>query len=118
MKIIKELSEIPLNENLYITIGNFDGVHYGHSKILEYVKNKAVEINDKFVVITFIPHPLLILKPRNNYLINTYEERRELLESNKVDYLVEIEFGRDFSNLVPETFLESYILSSDHQKSL
>lgn len=118
MEIIKRLQDIPEVFNLSITIGNFDGVHFGHNNILKFVKNKSAESNSKFVVITFIPHPLLLLKPQHNYLVNTYDERRELLDSCGIDYLMEIEFGRDFSNLCPEDFLENFVLGSSHQKEL
>ena len=116
MKLITSLSEIPASESIGITIGNFDGLHLGHreffTRILEYSKARDL----KLVVITFIPHPRLILCPRDNFLINSYYERRDLLSELQVDYLLEVEFTRDFSTLAPQDFLDKYVLQ--HKRGL
>lgn len=113
MKLIKDLKEIDgLGKiNIGLTIGNFDGVHLGHRHLLQHVKEICLKKNLKFVVMTFIPHPHQILSPKfQHYLINSYEERRVILASLGVDYLVELDFDRDFSTKTPEEFLKSYIL--------
>lgn len=115
MIIVKDLKEIfndHSEQKIDITIGNFDGVHAGHLEFLHHIKESAQKDNSKFVVITFIPHPLKILKAQSGFLINTYNERRELLEMAGVDYLLEIDFTRDFSTLSPEVFLEKYVFIS------
>jgi riboflavin kinase / FMN adenylyltransferase len=113
VKDLKELKE-KYNENkVHVTIGNFDGVHMGHREFLHTIKKDCVRDHAKFVVVTFIPHPLHILKTQSSFLINTYEERRELLASCGVDYILEIDFTRDFSTLTPEVFLENFIFSFD-----
>jgi riboflavin kinase/FMN adenylyltransferase len=94
-----------------VTIGNFDGVHSGHREFLAQIKNDCIRDHAKFVIVTFIPHPLQILKSHTGFLINTYEERRELLASVGTDYLLEIDFTRDFSTLSPDMFLENFIFS-------
>ena len=114
MIIIKDLEELKtkFNEkNIHVTIGNFDGVHLGHREFLNQIKKDCIQDNVKFVIITFVPHPLQILKSHTGFLINTYEERRELLASVGADYLFEIDFTRDFSTLPPEVFLEKFIFS-------
>lgn len=115
MIVVESLNDVVEKYNekkINVTIGNFDGVHLGHQSFLNEVKKQSLELNAKFVVITFVPHPLQILKSHTGFLINTYEERRELLKEVGVDYLVEINFTRDFSTLNPESFLRDYIFSS------
>jgi riboflavin kinase/FMN adenylyltransferase len=109
MKRIKELNEIQ-DQKFSITIGNFDGVHLGHREIISSIKEKCNNQDLKFVVISFNPHPLRILRPKDNFLINTYEEKFKLLESLGVDYFLEIPFTRDLSTLSPSEFLEKFIL--------
>ncbi len=114
MIIVKNLSEIKNRHNedkINVSIGNFDGVHLGHQDFLSKIKNECVKDHAKFVLVTFVPHPHQILKGQTSFLINTYEERRELLKNCGVDYLLEIDFTRDFSTLSPEAFLENYIFS-------
>lgn len=114
MIILKQISEL---KNLYnedkieITIGNFDGVHLGHREFLSRIHNDCKKTKSKFIVVTFVPHPVQILKAQTGFLINTFTERRELLAQCGVDYLLEIDFTRDFSTLLPEDFLEKYIFA-------
>lgn len=117
LEIIKSIQEIN-NQPLSITIGNFDGVHLGHQDFLNYIKNDAVKNNLKLLVITFIPHPAFVLKAQPHYLLNTYNERRTLLANAKVDYLLELDFTRDFSTLTPEEFLDKFVFSSKNVKKI
>ena len=109
MKRIKSIGEI--KEHVALTIGNFDGVHEGHRFLIEEIKKRLVEAKLKLLVLTFVPHPRIVLKSDNNLLINSYDERRAILEGLGVDYLLEVEFDRDVSNMTPETFLKGYIIS-------
>lgn len=114
MKIIKNLHDLSksliTNDKCFVTIGNFDGVHLGHRAFLNSIKGSCGNEDARLVVVTFIPHPLQILKVQTGFLINTYIERRELLRDLGVDFLVEIDFTRDFSTLTPGEFLEKHIL--------
>lgn len=112
VKNLQDIFEHHKDQKVDITIGNFDGVHAGHLEFLTHIKENANQDNAKFVVITFVPHPLQILKAQSGFLINTYLERRELLEKSGVDYLLEIDFTRDFSTLSPEEFLEKHVFIS------
>ena len=108
MKKIESLMDID-SENISITIGNFDGVHSGHQEIIKNIKKRCHDNNSKFVLITFNPHPLRILRPKDNFLINTYKEKFDLLSSLGIDYYYEIPFTRDLSTLSPTDFLENYV---------
>ena len=116
MKLLQSLEQLNLKASdapaIGLTIGNFDGVHKGHRYLLQAVKKSCLEKNLKFVVITFIPHPHQILTTNfKHYLINSYEDRRMMMEEVGVDYLVELDFNRDFSTMNPETFLEKYLFN-------
>lgn len=114
MKKVSNVTEI--KENVGLLIGNFDGVHLGHQKLISDTL-KDCESNDiKLFVVTFVPHPVQILKPRNNFLINTYKERQDLLEALGIDYFMEIPFDRDISTLGPREFLDKFIFKGKNIK--
>lgn len=110
MKIVQHPNEIG-ELAIGATIGNFDGVHLGHKNMLESVKQECKRRKLAFVVITFFPHPLQILKAMRGFLISSYQDRRKHLEALGVDYLVEIPFTKDFSSLSADEFIVQYIRS-------
>lgn len=115
MKILHRLLDIAKINGSYpeigLTIGNFDGVHLGHRELLKKIKHECKVKNLLFVVVTFVPHPQKILQPeKERFLINSYDQRRNLLRSLGVDILVEMGFTRDFSTLAPEKFLMDHLL--------
>lgn len=112
MKVIKNLKEIKESQ-FAATIGNFDGVHLGHQEILKAIREQCVRDDLSLVVITFVPHPSCILRPQDHFLINSYKERREMIESMGVDYIYEINFTRDFSTQKPEDFLDNCLFSGE-----
>lgn len=114
MKKFDSLGDI--KEDFVLTIGNFDGVHRGHQRVLSEIKKYCEKNKLKLCVLTFVPHPVQILSPRKNYLINTYKERCELLEKINVDFLVEVDFNRDISTMSPSDFMKKYILNSTKVK--
>jgi riboflavin kinase/FMN adenylyltransferase len=121
MKILHNLLDIPRDRDGFppigLTIGNFDGVHIGHRELLGKIKTKCHSKNLLFVVVTFVPHPQKILQPdKDRFLINSYEQRRSLLQQIGVDILIEMKFTRDFSTLKPQEFLSKYVLSYPNLK--
>ena len=121
MIIIKNINELKTTYSehmIQVTIGNFDGVHVGHREFLCRISQDCKINKCKFVVITFVPHPVQILKAQSGFLINTFSERRELLAQCGVDYLLEVDFTRDFSTLSPEDFLEKYVFTFDGIKKI
>jgi riboflavin kinase/FMN adenylyltransferase len=111
MQIIKTLSEVK-KERIGLTIGNFDGLHLGHQQLISEVKKRCLADNLKTAVMTFVPHPLVVLQAKTGFLLNTYEEKRELFKSQGVDYLIEINFNRDFSTQSAESFINDIVLGS------
>jgi riboflavin kinase/FMN adenylyltransferase len=111
MKIIKSLEELKTNQrnSIGLTIGNFDGVHRGHRQLLGEMMTTCKKDNKKLLVMTFVPHPLVVLNAKKNFLLNSYDERRDLLDTIGVDYLLEEEFTRDFSIQTPESFVKRFI---------
>lgn len=111
IKNISELKSLYLEDKIQVTIGNFDGVHIGHREFLSRISKDCKRSKSKFVVVTFVPHPVQILRAQSGFLINTFSERRELLAQCGVDYLLEVDFTRDFSTLQPEEFLKKFVFS-------
>ncbi len=108
MKVVDSLKDIS-SQSFSLTIGNFDGVHLGHQEILKTIKDHASSKSQKLVVMTFVPHPVQILSPRSNFLINSYAQRRSYLRDIGVDYLIEVDFNRDLSTMGPAEFMDEYI---------
>ena len=83
---------------MFLTVGTFDGIHFGHQKIIESLNNKAHKAGGESVMLTFSPHPRLVLFPENNSLklINTLEEKIERLEKSGIDHLIIYPFTKEF----------------------
>lgn len=113
MKIYHNLSEFTKLNNAIVTIGTFDGVHYGHQKIIKQLVAKAKSDHGESVILTFFPHPRLIIDPENQDLkmINTINEKAEILKSLGVDHLIITPFTRDFSNLLPDDYIKNILVN-------
>lgn len=93
-----------------VTLGNFDGVHRGHQKIIRRAVERARAINGCSVVYTFDPHPLNVLRPEQEPpKITTFEEKAHLIAILGVDYLVCEHFTKRFAQKTPEDFLREVI---------
>jgi riboflavin kinase/FMN adenylyltransferase len=98
-------------KNTVITIGNFDGVHLGHRKIIEMTLSHARQRGGEAIAYTFRPHPQVALRPGANIqLLSTYDEKIELLEALGLDEVVEEPFSREFSTIEPDRFFSDIIL--------
>ena len=114
MKIYHNLSEFKKLDNAIVTIGTFDGVHFGHQKIIRQLVAKAKAEHGESVILTFFPHPRMIIDPENQDLkmINTINEKAHILKSLGVDHLIITPFTRDFSNQLPEDYIRNTLVNN------
>ncbi len=112
MKIVQNISNFSDKEKTYVTIGTFDGVHFGHQKIIEKLIDEAKKADKKSVVLTFFPHPRMVLqKDVSLELINTIEERATLLEKTGLDYLIIHPFSKEFSRMTALEFVRDILVN-------
>jgi len=102
-----------------ITIGTFDGVHLGHRKILERLINNAKATNLKSTVLTFFPHPRMVLqKDVDIKLLNTLEEKKQIMETLGLDYLIIHPFTKEFSRLSATEFVRDILVNGLKAKKI
>jgi riboflavin kinase/FMN adenylyltransferase len=120
LKIYNHFSEFKKLENAVVTIGTFDGVHFGHQKILKRLCELAKVTGGESVILTFFPHPRLIIDPENQQLkmINTVEEKAKILANLGVDHLIITPFTRDFSNLSPAEYIKQILIDTIGVKNI
>jgi riboflavin kinase / FMN adenylyltransferase len=120
MKVYKHLNEFQKVDNAVVTIGTFDGVHFGHRKIISRLTEVARQIGGESVILTFFPHPRMILNPEdiNLKLISTINEKAQLLKNLGVDHLIITPFTRDFSNLSAETYIRQILVEKVGTKKI
>ncbi len=112
MKIIHSIAEFHCSHKTIVTIGTFDGVHVGHQKILKNLIRTAKEGGKKSVLLTFFPHPRMVLqKEMDLYLLNTIEEKSLLLDEMGLDYLIIHPFSKDFSRLSAIDFVREFLVN-------
>jgi len=107
-------------KNPVVTTGTFDGVHLGHQKIISRLKDVARENNGETVLLTFFPHPRMVLFPEDNdlKLISTQDEKIELLEKYGIDHLIIHPFTKEFSRLTSIEFVRNILVNSIKTKRL
>lgn len=111
MKIQKTIDYNKLKDSV-VTIGTFDGVHVGHQKIIKRLVKIATKKDLQAVVLTFFPHPRMVLqKDANIKLINDIDEKYKLLEERGINHLVVKEFTQDFSRLTALEFVRDILVN-------
>lgn len=112
MEIIKGIENLkrPLR-NPVVTLGNFDGVHLGHQKIFQRVKEEALKRHGEGVVITFEPHPLKVLAPEKFLpLLAPFRKKMMLIEKSGIETVLCIEFSLAFSEVTPLEFIQNILV--------
>ena len=111
MRVYNDRFLIEKNDDTIITIGTFDGVHLGHQEIFNVLINKSKNNGCRSFVITFEPHPRMVIQPNSDLkLLTTFEEKVEILEEMGIDNLLVIPFTKEFSQLTSEEFFRKFIL--------
>lgn len=112
MKVFYNLDNLQGIDRAVVTIGSFDGVHLGHKTLIDQIKKEAAAIRGQSVVITFEPHPRIVLEksPVNFALLTDLNEKIRLLEDCGVDSLIIVPFNLDFAHQPAETYLSEFLV--------
>ena len=125
MHVIRDPAQFPFLGNAVVTSGTFDGVHLGHQRILDRLREVAKASGGPAVVITYWPHPRLVLGPPPSHpellelqLLNTLEERIDRLAGFGVDYLLIVPFTKEFAQWTSEDYIQNLLLKTVGAKQL
>lgn len=118
MRVFRDLNQLPSFTNSILTIGTFDGVHKGHQKLIERIHYLANKNEGESIIVTFHPHPRLVINPQDNTLklLNTIDEKIALLEKYGVQNLVIVPFSRDFSEQSAKDYIGNFLVKNFHPK--
>jgi riboflavin kinase/FMN adenylyltransferase len=112
LKVIENYKNFKVSKKSIVTIGTFDGVHIGHQKIMEQLVAGAQQKNANSVLLTFFPHPRMVLQKDNSLkLINTIAEKIKILEKTGLDYLIIHPFDKEFSRLTAFDFVRTILVN-------
>ncbi len=115
MQVHRGVEHLPSFKKAVVTIGTFDGVHEGHRKIISRLVAEAKNCGGESLIITFHPHPRSIVNPTEQLqLLNTLDEKIELLSTTGLDHLVIVPFTRDFSELSAENYISQFLVANFH----
>ena len=112
LNIIHSISSFESSQKTIVTIGTFDGIHIGHQKILKKLIKTAKKRKEKSVLLTFFPHPRMVLQKNVAIeLLNTIDEKSKLLEEIGLDYLIIHPFSKEFSRLTALDFVRDVLVN-------
>ena len=115
LNIFHSINDFSSTKKTILTLGTFDGVHIGHKKILERVIQKTKNENYESLVLTFFPHPRMVLQEHSDIkLLNTIDEKIVLLEKIGIENLVIHPFDESFSRLTAEEFVTTILVDRFH----
>ena len=118
MKIYHKIEDLnhEVNEELVVTMGNFDGVHLGHQDLFKQISQRFQ--NYKTLAITFNPHPKFIINSQHtDFLLQSYQDKFHALELLGLDYVLVLPFTNDFRMLTPKDYVETYLLQISNMKA-
>jgi riboflavin kinase / FMN adenylyltransferase len=120
MKVHQDLHTLPQFSNPVLTIGSFDGVHLGHRRIIQQLINHAEAVKGESILITFEPHPRLIINPNDSKLklLNTLQEKINLLSELGLDHLVVVPFDEQFRALTAKQYVSDFLVAKFKPKTL
>jgi len=119
LKVYRSLTEFNTLESAVATTGTFDGVHLGHQKILNQLVQTAHKVGGESVLLTFDPHPRVVLQPDVELkLLSSIEEKIELLEKTGLDHLIIHQFSKEFSRTPSLEFVREILVNTIGVKHL
>lgn len=120
MKVFESIKQFKGVKNPVVTIGTFDGVHLGHQKIIQQLKQGAEAVKGESVILTFYPHPRMVLFPDDVdlKLLNTEEEKKNLLEKFGVEHLIVHPFTKKFSRITYTEYVRDILVNDIKTKKL
>ena len=119
LKVFRNISSYKPQHPTVLTIGTFDGVHVGHKKIIEKLTKNGRNENLESVILTFFPHPRMVLqKDTQIKLLNTIDEKIQLLEQSGLDTLIIHPFDKTFSELSAEEFVKQILIDKLNLKKI
>ncbi len=111
MNVFNSVQSFKFAKKTIVTLGTFDGMHIGHQAILNKLKLQKKIYGYETLVLTFFPHPRMVLKTDHQIsLLNTINERVKLIDHFGIDHLVVQEFTHDFANLSAEEFVKTILV--------
>ena len=117
--ITKSFKEYNSIEGSVVTIGTFDGIHLGHQDIIHNLKEISNKKKLKSIVLSFFPHPKIVLQNSTDIkLINTLDEKVEILKKYNIDYFIIKEFTKEFSRLTALAFVRDILVNTLNAKHL
>ncbi|RED24736.1 riboflavin kinase/FMN adenylyltransferase [Flavobacterium cutihirudinis] len=115
MKLFHSINDFQSTKKTILTLGTFDGVHFGHKKILERITQNTEDGKYESLVLTFFPHPRMVLQEKSEIkLLNTIAEKTKLLEKTGIENLIIHPFDESFSRLTAEEFVHSILVDQFH----
>ena len=120
MQIHEGLADFPSIPNAVVTSGTFDGVHVGHQKILSRLNELAKKNKGETVLLTYWPHPRLVLYPKEHHLrlLSTFDEKVNLLRDFGIDHLIVLPFTPEFSQMSSVDFIQQILVDKIQTKCL
>ncbi len=112
IEVIKKLETCELIEDGIVTVGTFDGIHTAHQEIISRVVEKGRELNTRTTLVTFDPHPKLVVKKNGGYsvkILTTTDEKVEVLNDTDLDRIVVVPFTKEFSRKTPNQFVSDIL---------
>lgn len=120
MQVHRDIDNLPAFRNAVVTIGTFDGVHMGHRQVIDKMKTEATSINGETVIITFHPHPRKVISSTilGVRLINTLEEKIDLLQQIGIDHVVVVPFTDSFANQPADEYIKNFLIDKFHPHTI
>lgn len=119
MIVKRNLFEIKDNHHTVVTIGTFDGVHVGHRKIIRKLVANANANNLRSTILTFFPHPRMVLQQSSDLkLLNTLDEKKEILAATGLEQLIIHPFTIEFSRMTAEEYVKDVLVGALQAKKV